>query len=142
MGGFLIKVYNKYLSYEFLEITMNSFSSWLESLDPNELERGTYGIQRERLDFSKLKNRAIRITHPGAGTADPTEVEYNDDKWSFSVVTPYNRVAWENWQTKPISEKYVSETDFLNGKQGNGKPNLDDAKYQQIVMTAKKLGLM
>lgn len=121
---------------------MRTFKNWLENQDPDGLARGTYALKRERLDFSKLNNRAVKITHPGAGTADPTEVEYNDDEWSFSVVTPYNRVAWDSWNIKPIAEKYVAQTDFLNGKQGNGSLNLDDAKYQQIVMTAKKLGLM
>ena len=121
---------------------MKSFKKWLESQDPNEMERGTYSLQRERLDFNKLNRRAVKITHPGAGTADETEVEYDENEWSFSVVTPVNRSAWQHWQIKPISEKYVAKTDWLNGRQGDGKPNLDDAKYQQIVMAARQLGLM
>lgn len=118
-----------------------TFKNWLENENLNAMPRGTYNLRRQRLDFNKLNRKAIKITHPGAGTSKSTEVEYNNNEWSFSIITPFNSV-WQYWEIKPISEKYVLETDWLNGKQENGKPNLDDAKYRQVVMAAERLGLM
>jgi hypothetical protein len=73
-----------------------NFEKWLENQNPNELPRETYNLQREWLDFDKLNRRAVKITHPGSGTADPTEVEHNEHDWSFSVVSPFNAIAWSS----------------------------------------------
>ena len=94
--------------------------------DPNRLERNTYALHRERLEFDKLNRTAVRITHPPG--------ERNDHDWSFSCVTPFNVDAWNSWPTKTSAEKYVAATDWLNGTQGSGLPNLDDAKYVQIIL--------
>ena len=110
--------------------------------DPNNMVRNTYDMPREYLDFNKLNRKAVKITQPGAGNIEnQNEFIADNHEWSFSVVSPFNK-TWNIWPVKPISEKYVAQTDWLNGKQNNGKPNLDDAKYQQIVISAKKLGLM
>ena len=102
-------------------------------------KRNTYNLPRQQLNFKKLNRKALKITHPGTGKNNQTE--HNNHPWSFSIITPTN-AAWNHWEIKPESEKYVQETDWLNGKQANGNPNLDDEKYQQIIKAAKRLKLL
>ena len=131
-----------------IKYSMKTFKKWLETFDfnneddPNNEERNLYNLPRKKLDFNKLNRKAFKITHP-PDESDPTgkTTEYNSHDWSFSCVTPFNS-CWNHWSIKPAAEKYVAKTDWLNGKQGNGLPNLDDAKYKQIVMSAQRLGLM
>jgi hypothetical protein len=105
---------------------MKKFDEWLENIDPNTMPRNTYNLPRERLDFQKLNRKAVKITYANGNKTDD----------GFSVVTPLNRDAW-NWEIRPDMEDLVAQKDILNNKNG-----LDDAKYMQIVMSAKKLGLM
>ena len=123
---------------------MQTFKQFLEE----QVVRGTYNMPRQRLDFDKLYGKAFKITYPGNGTDKPgwAGVDNTPEEWSYSIVTPENRTAWSGWPEKKIGIAHAKQSDFLNGKQGEGpdtgKPNLDDEKYRQVVDAATKLGLL
>jgi len=81
-------------------------------------------MPRHKLDFDTLYGKAFKVTDP---EGDPS-------REGFSVVTLVNGDVFNQWKERPqyreLVRKRLNEPDFLA-----------DYKYDQIVESAKKLGL-
>ena len=79
---------------------------------------------RLKLDFDTLYGKAFKVTDP----------EGDPNREGFSVVTYVNGAVFNQWKERPqfkeLVRKRLNEPDFLA-----------DYKYDQIVESAKKLGL-
>ena len=115
-----------------------------EILNEDKFSQTTFDIQRRKLNVAALiKAGALFITYPHG--EDGWETDDKED-WSYSVVTLYN-VSGGGWQAE--AKRYLKQQSYDDAAKeiNSSKPNLGssdliyDGKYNQILWSAKKLGM-
>lgn len=115
-----------------------------EILTEDKFSQTTFNTERKKLNIpSLIKAGALLITYPHGENGWETDAE---EDWSYSVITLYN-VQGGGWAAE--AKKYLKSKSYSNAEKeiNSSKPNLGsseliyDGKYEQILWSAKKLGL-